>query len=220
MDKKVTSKPKKTAAKNTTPKKGVARFQKGHTPWNKGKKMAKQGEKKPNSDKKPSTIAGQTVRIFVVKDKVQEAQKDFKYDDAAFKERTCTRFLNSIVANKPRKVEIEDQVYYSAPFVKGLIRVSNASLAAKDEEYKKLSEKYEAIKEEYDKTLEAGNELCDVAADLGRDALKMHRSNRLWKGVSIGLTVTLVATMLLRLLDAKPTPPREETLPAAIEIVQ
>ena len=197
--------PTQEQVKKLPPAMEAKKFQKGRTPWNKGKKMEKKAVPAKEEGKCcKHAVDGETVKIHVVKEQPKEAQRDFKFDKDAYKERVCTRFLNSIVANKPSKVEIEDLTFYSSDFVEFLAKCYRKELECKDEKYAALEKKHKALIDDNLDTLKASGELCNTAKDISDECISLRRSKAVWKsltiGFSIGMAIVLLANIFARFI--------------------
>ena len=197
--------PTKEQGKKLPPAMEAKKFQKGRTPWNKGKKMEKKAVHAKEVKKDCKVVDDDsTVKIHVVKEQPKEAQRDFKFDKDAYKERVCTRFLNSIVANKPAKVEIEDLTYYSSDVITSILKAAKIVNDKKDEKYAALEKKHEALIDENLDTLKASGELCDTAKSISDECICLRRSKAVWKsltiGYSIGMAIVLLAHIFARFI--------------------
>ena len=209
-----------TPKKSINPKMQAHKFQKGQIPWNKGMKKAKPEASKdratcPEKDKESENV----VKIHVVRDEPQrEKQRDFKYDKEAYNERVCTRFLNSIVANRPLKIEIENQTYYSTAFVGNIIKVSRDLAARQNEKYDALCKRYDELQAEADSMCKTSEELVASSAECIRNGLKDLRRMRLWRGIAIGLAAVYIVFGLAELIARAKCPTIPPTPPAAVAV--
>lgn len=158
------------------PTKESTRFKKGCTPWNKGKKMTNLKTSKDQSN-------DNTVKIHIIKEKKPLPPREFEGKLEDVKERTAINFINSVVANQPKCINIDGQKYYSSEVMGWLEKkLLNSRIMNK--------ESAEALK----KSLEIMNDIGGVASELEKKLEKALFWKNLWRSLTIGC---IIGTILL-----------------------
>lgn len=172
-------------ATKTQNEKHSTRFQKGSIPWNKGKNFSKK-------ESQTKTIDDNTVKIHIVKEEKPLPPKDFEGKLEDVKERTAINFIRSIIANKPKCIDIDGQKYYREEIV-GII--SN-----KLRETRKLNSEAE---EALNKCLDTMKDMADVANDMEKALQKVTFSRTCWRAIAIGLVIGTILVSILPSIFSK-----------------
>ena len=155
----------------TQNEKNSTRFQKGNIPWNKGKKFSMKGSQ-------ARAIDDNTVKIHIVKEEKPLPPKDFEGKLEDVKERTAINFIRSIIANKPKCIDIDGQKFYREEIV--------GTISNKLRETRKLNSEAE---EALNKCLETMKDMADVTNDMEKALHKVTFSRTCWRAIAIGLAI-------------------------------
>ena len=161
---------------NNTDRSGRLRDEKGHflpsetVKCKHDKKHAEEKKEDPN-----------VVKIKIVKEKKPKVPKNIIGKLNEMKERNASRFIESIIANEPTRVEIDGKKYYSEKYVKGLW-----------EEVDKAQENEAEAIECMDEMKKSTETLLDASRGMLKQIAESSFKHRLWKSLAIGLLAGFV----------------------------
>lgn len=158
---------------NDTDRCGRLRDEKGHfLPSDAAK--CKHDKKKTEEKKEDPNV----VKIKVVKEKKPKVPKNIIGKLNEMKERNASRFIESVIANNPSRIDIDGKVYYSENYVNKLNEeVDNAQ--------KNEAEAIECMNEMKDGTETLLKASKDMLKEIDDNSIKV----RMWKSLAIGLLV-------------------------------
>lgn len=139
------------------------------------------------SEKKPSSSDGETVKIRIVKDKEPKQPKDFKGRLDDIKERLATRFIKSVIANKPRHIVIDGITYHSDT-------VLDEILAGWDKTEELVKEQGKCLAKG-DKIISNGLSLMNL---LDKRLSRVTTSRNRWRMFGLGMSIGFIGCVIVR----------------------
>ena len=137
--------------------------------------------KHDNKQAEEKTEDPNVVKIKIVKEKKPKVPKNIIGKLNEMKERNASRFIESIIANEPTRVEIDGKKYYSEKYVNGLWEEI-------DKAQKNEAEAIECM-DEMKKSTET---LLDASRGMLKQIAESSFKYRLWKSLAIGLLAGFV----------------------------
>lgn len=134
---------------------------------------------------KPSD--GETVKIRIVKDKEPKQPKDFKGRLDDIKERLATRFIKSVIANKPRHIVIDGIMYHSDT-------VLDEILAGWDKTEELVKEQGKCLAKG-DKVISNGLSLMNL---LDKRLSRVTTSRNRWRMFGLGMSIGFIGCVIVR----------------------
>lgn len=170
-----------TGKKPTVDASGRLRDEKGHFLPNPNS-TEKRRQKKSSLKKE---IDENTVKIRIVKEEKPLPPKDFEGKLEDEKERTAISFIRSIIANKPKRIDIDGTRYDAADI---LVR---CCVALKKE--RELNKEAETLIEAANTALKVANEDLEESKEFSenieRSYYKLYLRKTIWKSLAIGLVI-------------------------------
>lgn len=162
---------------------GRLRDEKGHFLTSSPDGKSRKHTKKKSTLKKE--IDENTVKIRIVKEEKPLPPKEFEGKLEDEKERTAISFIRSIIANKPKRIDIDGTRYYAADI---LVRFG---VALKKE--RELNKEAETLIEAANTALKVANEELEesnkFSENIERSYDKLYKRKTIWKCLAIGLVV-------------------------------
>ena len=121
------------------------------------------------------------VKIKVVKEKKPKPPKDIEGKLNEMKERTASRFIESVMANNPQKIDIDGKIYYDEKYVTRLHE------RLTDAEYDAANAKVD-LKELKDNTVK----MLEATDTMLESFKECNARRRIWKNVALGMLIAYV----------------------------